>query len=234
LPDSDPDARVTRVGRRAVARAAVESGDAMIVTPRALKLIMGAESLNQPGKVPPLESSGITIGYGDDLGQISKDDFKARWFDCIPRAHFERLRSVIGMHGALARGAALGLRDIVITPQAAMKAFNRMLDSYAAETLKAFPGLETYPPDAQGAILSLVINRGDSMGKSSLNRFDGRQEMRDLRDAIARGATCEELGDIVMGMAPLWSDQGVDGLVERRMAEGALIKAADDPPGLAA
>lgn len=205
----------------------------MIVTPRVLALFLKHEGLGQPWPVPPLETSGITIGYGYDLGQCSRDQFSEDWKDVLPPDHHNRLRSHVGLHGIHARTAAGFLRDIVIRKPEALKVLNRCINRYAAATFKAFPGLEKYPPDVQGAMCSLVYNRGAGMG-DALKLFDGRQEMRDLRALIARGASCQEIGDCIEGMAYLWQDMGADGLITRRFEEAAIIKAADDPIGLEA
>jgi hypothetical protein len=197
----------------------------MMVTPKVLGLILRHEGLNQPGKVPPLDASGITIGFGYDLGQATGEQFTKDWRDVLPVGHFQRLRTVLGLRGALAKGAALGVRDIVIRKEDALTVLSRTLLRYEAMTLKAFPGLDTYPADVQGAVLSLVYNRGAGMGDPT-NAFDGRQEMRDLRDAIARKAGLEELAAIFEGMAHLWQDTGADGLIARRFEEAALIREA--------
>jgi hypothetical protein len=205
----------------------------MIVTPRVLNLFLKYEGLNQPGKVPPLDTSGITIGYGYDLGHQSRDQFTADWKDILPRDHHDRLRSVCGLKGPQARGAALGVRDIVIRKEDALKALSRTIDRYGAMTLKAFPGLEKYPADVQGAITSVVYVRGPMMDEDPATIM-GREEMSDLRDLIAQHAECEEIGEKVANMEHLWQDMNVDGLIARFAETSALIKAADDPPGLAA
>ena len=203
----------------------------MIITPKVLALFLKHEGLNQPGKVPPLDSSGITIGYGYDLGQVKGDQFAKDWKGVLPTGHFQRLRTVLGLKGILARQAATGMRDIVIRKEDALPVLSRTLLRYEAMTLKAFPGLEAYSADVQGAVLSLVYNRGAGMGTG--HPLDGRQEMRDLQAAIARKASRDELASIFEGMAAIWQDMGADGLIARRFEEAALIREAEDV-GLAA
>lgn len=205
----------------------------MRITQGVLDLFLKHEGLNQPGRVPPLDTSGVTIGIGYDLGQCSREQFTRDWGAILRKDHYDRLRSVVGLRGKQAEGAAYGLRDIVISRDDAMKVLSKCLDQYGVLTLRAFPGLEKYHPDVQGAVLSLVYNRGAGMG-DALKLFDGRQEMRDLKALILRGAECEEIAEKIDNMAHLWQDMGADGLITRRHEEAELIRAADDPPGLAA
>jgi hypothetical protein len=46
----------------------------MAFSDRALRLILDFEGLNQPGKWPGA-SSGITLGYGYDLGHVTASRF---------------------------------------------------------------------------------------------------------------------------------------------------------------
>lgn len=212
----------------------------MIITPKVLHLFHRWEGMNQPGKVPPLESSGVTIGWGSDLGQYrdrpglsARDAFSADWKDVLPRNHHDRLRSVVGLKGAQARGAALGLRDIVIQGVAADKVFSRMFDRYAILTLKAFPELEKYNADVQGAVVSIVYNRGPGLDDDPTT-IKGREGMSELAALIAAGAECEEIGNCVHAMSQNWQDAVADGLHARYAATAQLIKDSDDPPGLEA
>ena len=75
------------------------------------------------------------------------------------------------------------------------------------------------PPDAQGALVSLVFNRGPGMDG------DRRREMRAVRDAVARKDLREIAGQI-RAMKRLWEGQGLDGLLRRRDAEADLVESA--------
>lgn len=201
----------------------------MIITSKVLALFHRWEGWNEPWKVPPLES-GITIGWGYDLGQVTRDQFSADWRAEIKPDYHNRLRSVVGFRGDKARDAAHGLRDIVIPRLAADKVFSRTFDRYAALTLKAFPGLEKYSADVQGAVVSIVYNRGPKMDDDP-DTIMGREGMSEVRDLIAAGADCQTLGIAVHGMSQNWQDAGADGLHGRYAATGQLIQDSDDPPG---
>ena len=90
------------------------------------------------------------------------------------------------------------------------------LPRFARITRDAFPGVEKLPLDAQGALLSLVFNRGAS--------FTGerRKEMRAIRDELARGGSLARIAEHIEAMQRLWPD--ARGLRERRVREAALVR----------
>ncbi|MDP3766508.1 MAG: hypothetical protein Q8S13_00700 [Dehalococcoidia bacterium] len=184
---------------------------------RATTLILQAEGLNQAGKWPG-GASGITIGYGYDLGQVKAERFVADWGDVLPVAQLERLKAVIGLGGEKAKAAAPGLADIAIGKDVSLKVFlTRTVPEYQKQTEGAFPGLDKLPPDAQGALVSLVYNRGAKMDG------DRRKEMRAIRDAVAKG-DLKEIAAQLRAMKRLWEGQGLPGLLKRRDAEAALLE----------
>jgi GH24 family phage-related lysozyme (muramidase) len=78
--------------------------------------------------------------------------------------------------------------------------------------------VEKLPFDAQGALLSLVFNRGAS--------FTGerRAEMRAIRAELAGGASLARIADQLEAMQRLWPD--VRGLRDRRVREAAFCRGA--------
>jgi GH24 family phage-related lysozyme (muramidase) len=187
------------------------------LTKKAIDLILGAEGLDQPGKWPG-KASGITIGYGYDLGYVTKDQFLADWKACLADADCQALCAVIGFKGADAETRAAGLAAIRITSDQALRVFtDRSMPSYQTQTLKAFPGADKLPADVQGALVSLVYNRGASM------KGDSRAEMRAIRDAVPKG-DLREIAKQLRSMKRLWANTGQDGLVKRREAEAQLVE----------
>jgi hypothetical protein len=63
----------------------------------------------------------------------------------------------------------------------------------------AFPGINELSPDAQGALVSLVFNRGTSM------EGDRRREMRAIQAAVANG-DLQEIADQLRSMKRLWAN----------------------------
>jgi GH24 family phage-related lysozyme (muramidase) len=108
--------------------------------------------------------------------------------------------------------------NIFVSEESADAVFERnMLPKQMWRTIIAFPGVEELPADAQGALFSLVYNRGTAM------EGDRRMEMRTIRDAVKFG----DLVTIVKQlryMKRLWIGKGLDGLLQRRDAEADLVE----------
>lgn len=194
-----------------------QSNERWQMTEKAKHLIIVNESLNQPYKFPGGES-GVTIGYGYDLGQCTGAQFVSDWSDVIPEGWIDALRPAIGKRAEAAKKMCPFFKAIAITPQQAMLVFDkRMAPQYEARTARAFPGLQNLPPDAQGALVSLVFNRGASM------EGERRKEMREVRDCVARH-DLKGIAAAIRRMKRLWVGQGLDGLLKRREDEAKLVE----------
>jgi hypothetical protein len=168
----------------------------------------------------PAGESGVTIGIGYDLGFTSKAQIEADWGPFLEQPARASLAAVQGIKGAPAEQLARGIRHIHI-PLAAAEAvfYSSTLPRFAKMTRDAFPGVEKLPLDAQGALLSLVFNRGASL------EGDRRREMRAIRDALKGSrVSLAEIATQVEAMQRLWPT--LRGLRERRVSEGALIRGA--------
>lgn len=187
------------------------------LTDKAKKLIIEFEGLNQPYNWPGGDS-GITLGIGYDLGYVTVDQFESDWGPCLPVDPLKRLRDAVGKRGIAARNRAAQFQDIKIKRKDAETVFvERNLPLYAFKTELAFPGITELPADAQGALVSLVFNRGTSM------EGDRRSEMRAIRDAVTR-RDLQEISDQLRSMKRLWVDKGLDGLLQRRDEEAELVE----------
>jgi GH24 family phage-related lysozyme (muramidase) len=186
----------------------------------AIALILEFEGVDQPSEWPG-ESSGITIGAGYDLGFCSAEQFEEDWSPYLSSDEIERLKDVIGISGEAARRRAGEFRDIRIRTADAEKVFKeRTLPLYSQQTEDAFPGVDGLPPKVQGALVSLVFNRGPGMDG------DRRKEMRAIRDAVAEG-DLQEIADQLRAMKRLWGPN-MRGLLRRRDAEADLVESAID------
>jgi len=189
------------------------------ITDQALDLILDAEGLDQPGKWPG-ESSGITLGIGYDLGFVTPEEFEEDWSPYLTADDIERLKTAIGVSGEAAHQIASQFSDIKVTWDDAVEVFkNRTLPLYSQRTETAFPGVDQLPAAAQGALVSLVFNRGTGMDG------DRRREMRAIRDAVAAG-DLQEIANQIRAMKRLWIGKGVDGLLKRRDAEADLVESS--------
>jgi GH24 family phage-related lysozyme (muramidase) len=193
------------------------------ISDKARDLILGFEDLDQPGKWPGGQS-GVTIGIGYDLGFATPEQFRADWSDCLSAGDCDTLAGVIGLTGQNAKARAAALKAIIIKRADANRVFmERSVPKAQQETAAAFPGVEKLPPDAQGALVSLVYNRGGGMGVQGKPSWDSRREMRAIRDAVARG-DLKEIAAQLRSMKRLWEGKGLDGLVKRRDAEADLVE----------
>lgn len=199
------------------------------ISDKARDLILRFEDLDQPGKWPGGES-GITVGIGYDLGFATPDQFRSDWGDCLSAGDCDALVAVIGLKGADAKARAAAVKAIIIKRADADRVFmERSIPKAQMETAAAFPGVEKLPADAQGALVSLVYNRGGGMGVQGKPSWDGRREMRAIRDAVARG-DLQEIAAQLRSMKRLWEGKGLDGLVKRRDAEADLVASCIVPP----
>jgi GH24 family phage-related lysozyme (muramidase) len=188
----------------------------MAFSQKAFDMILEFEGMGQPRQWPGGES-GVTIGYGYDLGYVTADQFRSDWGDHLSADVMNKLIPAVGLKGTSAKNKAAQLAGVTVDKDSSMAVFrDKTIPSYEAQTAKAFPRLEQLPSDAQGALVSLVYNRGAKM--------DGerRTEMRAIRDAVARG-DLKEIANQLRVMKRLWVGKGLDGLLTRRDAEADLV-----------
>ena len=167
----------------------------------------------------PGEQSGVTIGIGYDVGQNSREQFRADWGGKLPEAMLKALERCCGVTGPAAKPLAAALRKTVIVPwDVALDVFsNKDVPRYLAICRRALPGFDKLPPDCKGAILSLVFNRGASFGKAG----DRYREMRAIKAAIASGKL-DAIPAQLRSMKRIWPNSR--GLRDRRDAEAALFE----------
>jgi GH24 family phage-related lysozyme (muramidase) len=96
----------------------------------------------------------------------------------------------------------------------------KMIPCCQHQTMTTFPGVDKLPLDVQGALVSLVFNRGMSMVDT---KPGDRAEMRTIRDAVAR-QDLRAIADQLRQMKRLWENKNLDGLLLRREAEARLVE----------
>jgi GH24 family phage-related lysozyme (muramidase) len=193
---------------------------------KAIDFILEAEGIDQPSQWPGAES-GVTIGYGYDLGY--ETNFENDWAGRLNETEISTLKNALGKRGEAARKIAPAFKNITINRNAAKEVFfTKTLPQYENETRHAFPGVEQLPDLAFGALVSLVFNRGTGMVGAR------RAEMRAIRDLILRyaesslslGGCCKEIAAQLRAMKALWTGKGLDGLLKRREAEARMVEEA--------
>jgi len=168
----------------------------------------------------PGGQSGITVGIGYDIGQQTRELFGKDWSAYLPEPELSRLSASAGIGGEPARIMLANVKDINISLDAASEVFyTSTLPRYATKTLKAYPGIELLPADAQAALLSLVYNRGAKMSGGS------RTEMKAIK-ALVTSKDLQSIADQIRAMKRLWDERKLAGLHKRRNNEAKLVENA--------
>ena len=84
-------------------------------------------------------------------------------------------------------------------------------------TKKIYPNMDLLNEDTQGALVSMVYNRGNKL------EGDSRLEMRAIVDLIAL-QDYEGIAEQIEKSKRLWENKGLDGLVVRRESEADLVR----------
>lgn len=196
------------------------------LSPKALKLILdyevggGEAYYNRFLKHPcwPGGASGVTIGVGYDLGYNTLEQFTTDWKHLLSDSDFSRLSKKVGIKGNTAAREVVNVDDIEIPWDAAFQVFqSNTIPRFIEQTLNAFPHADELHPDAFGALVSIVFNRGASVSG------DSRREMLLLR-LLVPSDDYAGMAREVRNMKRLWENKGLPGLLKRREAEAKLIE----------
>ncbi len=204
----------------------IPAGASMIVSKRGLDIIINSEISSKAAYLtkykfpiwPGLES-GITIGIGYDLGFVSQNQFQLDWGGSLSATTFNTLKAVVGKKGNDAKLAlTASVKRIDVSWEIALEVFyTQSMPKYAVDTRRAFPGIEKLPPDAQGALLSLVYNRG-----ALIDNSDRRREMKNIVGHVASG-NLSKIANEIRSMKRLWNYNTFRGLHIRRDKEADLV-----------
>lgn len=199
----------------------------LIVSRRALDKLIEFEITSEAAytkkyqkPIYPGGESGATIGIGYDLGHNSKSTIDTDWRGKLGDADLELLKTAAGVKGAAAGNLIAGLKCVNVPYPAACEVFYvRTLPRYASATREIYPGIEKLPADAQGALLSLIYNRGSKLGG------DRRREMQEIA-ALVAAKDLDGIADRIAAMKRLWDKNKLPGLHARRDDEAGLVKNA--------
>ena len=186
----------------------------------------------------PEASSGVTIGFGYDLGyQDSADTFAADWSGELAARHLDILKTAIGVKATdPERGQKVEhIREIVdrcnvagvrISWEASERVFRDVtVPRFAVLTAEALPGHEVLSPDCFGALVSLTFNRGPSYTRPhdpAIDTKDRYREMRAIRVAIVEGEL-DQIPGLIRAMRRLWQGTAVEGEMNRRRENEARL-----------
>lgn len=188
---------------------------------------------------PGNSASGVTIGIGYDLGYNTRAQIIADWRGRIKEDHLQVLLACSGLKGQAAKDkcAMPAVRAVNIPYGDAYAVFvKRSIPRFAAETRNCFPCVVNLQPDAQGALVSLIYNRGSRLtdiGEKE-NKEHARKELRDITKAC-EACDYPAIEKALLNMKRLWDgvpdfegdhEQKLGGVLRRRDKEAALVKGA--------
>lgn len=170
----------------------------------------------------PQGDSGVTIGIGVDLGFETGEFTKTSWSDYLDGDDVASLQTCNGVSGKAAKALCATMQDITIPWLTAASEFNVYeVPNYWSLTRRTFPGFDNLRLNAQGALVSLVYNRGSSLSGPS------RVDMRTIRDAVKTkdyDAMAEAETHMLVTCGNSWRNAGIyDGMKTRRTSEANLI-----------
>lgn len=164
----------------------------------------------------PGEESGVTIGFGWDLGQTPWDQTDAAWHKHFSETDLKLLASVSGKKGQAAREVLPRVVRISIPYAAAEQVFEEItIPTWTVRTLRIYPQAGDLHGDCLGALVSLVFNRGAAVAGPR------RAEMLEIQNALKEGKP-GRIPELLASMKRLWPDSA--GLRRRRDAEAKLFQ----------
>lgn len=173
----------------------------------------------------PGASSGVTIGIGYDLGYVTRVQLHNDWGGYLSPAQLQRLETVVGMKGQSAKDSLWMVKGVVVPWDIAIKEFtDKVLPTYIDLTRRALHNFDKLPLKAQGALVSLVYNRGASFN----NKGDRFSEMNNIRKFMEL-EQYDKVPNEIRSMKRLWVGTGVSGLVARREHEAKLFESGLKP-----
>ena len=169
----------------------------------------------------PGGASGPTIAIGVDCAYYSEKEL-AGIFSFLPKDQVIKIQASSGKTGQQGKEYTKELRALGITInwEKALEIFENLTwPKFTRLAEKTFPGLSQLHPDAYGAIVSLVFNRGTSLVGEK------RREMANIKTLIPN-KDYKNIAEEFRNMKRVWKGKGLDGLLERREAEAKLVEMA--------
>ena len=162
--------------------------------------------------------SGLTIGIGFDCGYCTEKELFSTWKD-LNLNYLNALKRFCGIKGEAVKTMMKGeILNVRIPYNIAYEVFVKVsIPRYFNMTKLIYPQLETLNEDTQGALVSMVYNRGMKL------EGDSRTEMKAIVDLVAK-QDYEGIAEEIEKSKRLWENRGLDGLVLRREAEADLVR----------
>ncbi|TCP88651.1 phage lysozyme-like predicted toxin, partial [Cricetibacter osteomyelitidis] len=195
----------------------LDNGDYYIVSKDTLEFILQTEGYEKYPYVPGADS-GITIGYGYDLGQQNRSQIAEDLSGLYSTDEIKLLQSVSGLKAQKAKSALPIVSKIATSKETAIKLSAISKARYAQSTFDIWPEVIKLHPHCQGALLSIVYNRGNGL------KGERRIEMRNIQNHL-KSENYEQIPEEIVGMKRLWlNNPDTRGLLIRRDKEAMFFK----------
>lgn len=200
------------------------------VGPQAYNLIVRHETggpeyykkVYKEGAIWPEAGSGLTIGFGYDLGyQKNVAAFVADWKDQLSQKELDLLSPAVGVRGPSSKPhvAACRAANLRIPWDKAEAVYKRVtLPKFARFTWDAVPNCDTLSGECFGVLVSLAFNRGPSFSKAG-PRYE---EMRAIRTAMAEKRP-EKIPALIRTMRRIWRGTKIQAEMDRRRGNEARV-----------
>lgn len=198
----------------------------------ARKMIVAAEVTNEARymlkyqhPIWPSGSSGVTIGFGYDLGYVNSSDFQSDWLSFADEGDVAKLLPACGVKGNSAQAILPKFTSVTINFDDARKQFlGQTLPYYVAETESAFQNTGLLKNNSFGALVDLVYNRGSASTQDPNDSLDRRLEIRTIKELMA-AKQFSMIPEQLRKMKRIWiGDPKQLGNVIRRETEALLFE----------
>lgn len=166
----------------------------------------------------PSGESGITMGFGADLGYMSINEFNDFFSKYFTSDEIEKIKSVIGLKGENAKNNLKKVKNIELSWDDASEAFIKWtLPKFWKLSNDLWDGLDKLKEPAQIALVSIVFNRGASTKGST------RVEMLNIKPLVLK-KDYNAIANQIRSMKRLWQGKKLDGLLKRREEEAKMVE----------
>ncbi|MBI6682382.1 hypothetical protein YA0697_11750 [Pseudomonas viridiflava] len=196
-----------------------------VVSKKLFEFILSIEAYREHPYALPDNSSGVTIGYGYDLGQQTAAAVDLELKDLYTPDEITRLKGALGKKGQDARDYVHNVSSISISKENALKLAVIMKKRYAQQVVDVYPKAISLHPDCQGVLLSLVVNRGNALSGSTPAKAASRLEMKQIKEDFDNEKP-ELIPSRIRSMKRLWTTPATAGLVTRREKEAVYFEEA--------
>lgn len=226
LPEADPAKSFSSPGSALIAAWEQSGGDV-----KALRRVYN------PLPHWPSSKSGLTIGMGYDLDHQNDGLLKKEWGSVLSPDALAKLSDytpTLDVKGRPrpkkkkpSKAAVVATRDVVVRYEDAVKVYEeKVLPRYRAMANDAFPALPALDPYTEGAIISMVYNRGPSYTKKGDKRASDlrKKHFMEIREAVFKHDT-KAIAAVLRKMKSEHTDPSTKkGLHRRRDSEAKLIE----------